>query len=92
MAKPILKLSGPFLVAPHFSFSDLAPIFNSKGNPVSMGAKYMRWVGIFFCKFRLKSLTVSETVQDIAPFPRQSAIITSFDGKDHASIDTSFLR
>jgi len=40
-----------------------APIPNSKGNPVSWGAKYTGWVGKF-CNVRLKSPSISETVRD----------------------------
>jgi len=58
MAKPILELfrpSGP-------GFSDHALIPNSKGNPFSGGTKYMGMGEI--ANFRLKSPSVSETMQD----------------------------
>ena len=44
-------------------FDPRVPVPNSKGNPSSGGAKYTGCVRKF-CDFRLKSLSISETVQD----------------------------
>ena len=60
-AKHILKLFEPSGNPSFHFFSDPAPIPNSKGNPVSGGAKY---TGVRKIRdFRLKSPSISETVR-----------------------------
>ena len=71
MVNHILKLFWPSGIHVD-SFFTPAPVPNSKGNPVSGGAKY---TGVRnFCNFRLKSPSISETVRDIGPWLLRNVI------------------